>query len=56
MVVFYRLSHVAENMVDSTDKRQVKVYKLTVSIISKLSDNMRHIDRQHYYLAIKDKP
>jgi tetratricopeptide (TPR) repeat protein len=26
----------------------------TVSIISKLSDNMRHIDRQHYYLSIRN--
>jgi len=52
MVVFYRLSHAAENVRDPTDGRQITVYKLTVSIISKLSDNTQHIDRQHYYLAI----
>jgi hypothetical protein len=53
MVVFYRLSHAPENIRDPIDGHQVTVYKLTVSILSKLSENMRHIDRQHYYLAIK---
>jgi hypothetical protein len=55
MVVFYRLSPAAENVRDAADGRQIAVHKLTVSILSKLSDNMRHIDRQHYYLAIKDE-
>jgi hypothetical protein len=52
MVVFYRLSPAAENVRDPTDGHQITVYKLTVSIISKSSDSMRHMDRQQYYLAI----
>jgi hypothetical protein len=55
MVVFYRLSPTAEKVRDVTDGHPIKVYKLTVSIISKLADNMRHMDRQHYYLAIKNE-
>ena len=54
MVVFYRLSPAAENVRDPTDGHQITVYKLTVSIISKSSDNMQHIDRQNYYLAVGD--
>jgi len=55
MVVFYRLSHTPENMHDPIDGHQITVYKLTVSILSKRSEKMGHIDRQHYYLAIKDE-
>jgi hypothetical protein len=56
MVVLYRLSHEAENVRDPTDGHQITVYKLTISILSELSENARYIDRQHYYLAVKDEP
>jgi len=55
MVVFYRLSHAPENVHDPIDGHQITEDKLTVSILSKRSENMRHIDRQHYYLASKDE-
>lgn len=56
MVVLYRLSHEAENVRDPTDGHQITVYKLTISFLAKLSENVRYIDRQHYYLAVKDEP
>jgi hypothetical protein len=56
VIVLYRLSPEAENVHDPADGNQITVYKLTLSIISKLSENMRYIDQLHVYLAIKHNP
>jgi hypothetical protein len=55
MVVLFRLTHAADNVRDPLNGQPITVYKLTVSIISKRSKDLRHIDRHHFYLAIKDE-
>jgi hypothetical protein len=54
-MVLYRLSQAAGHIRDPADGHQMTIYKLTLSILSNLGENMRYIDRRHYYLAIKEE-